>query len=407
MNHPKDLRIADFRYELPFERIAKFPLQERDASKLLVYQEGIIEEDNYRNIATHIPSQSLLVFNQTKVIHARLKFQKPSGSIIEILCLEPHERYGDVNSAMLRQGNVLWKCMVRGSKKWKQGQILTHYFEEHYLELSASIVHKENDTFTIELSWNKKLSFAELLLLVGRVPLPPYINRLADENDKERYQTIYAKHEGSVAAPTAGLHFTNEVLASIKAKNITTDFVTLHVSAGTFKQVKSYLMEDHDMHAEWIDVSFEFIENLVTQLDNEIIAVGTTSLRTIESLYWIGCKIANKLEVDVSNIVVKQWDPYEMKIQVATNDALKALLHFMKFNAMNRLVTRTQIIIAPGYSFKIINALVTNFHQPQSTLLLLVAALIGDDWRKVYEHALQHNFRFLSYGDGSLLWQKK
>ena len=406
MKHPKHLRIADFRYQLPDERIAKFPLQERDASKLLVYQEGKIEEDVYQNIAAHIPSASLLVFNQTKVIHARLLFQKPTGGIIEVFCLEPHEQYADVSTAMLQRGKVWWKCMIGGASKWKNGQILTLELEETNLKLSASIVNREPGSFTLEFLWNQELSFAEVLHLVGKVPLPPYLNRKAEEKDDERYQTIYAKLDGSVAAPTAGLHFTNDVIQSLQEKNIATDFVTLHVGAGTFKPVKTETMNDHDMHAERLEVSQENIKQLLQHLDSNIIAVGTTSLRTLESLYLIGCKLAQGIIPNFSKIAVEQWDPYELQNMVSTKESLETILQFMETNSMMRVVTRTQIIIAPGYNFKIANALVTNFHQPESTLLLLVAALIGDDWRSVYEYAMQNNFRFLSYGDGSLLWGK-
>jgi S-adenosylmethionine:tRNA ribosyltransferase-isomerase len=401
------VRIADFRYELPDERIAKFPLQERDASKLLIYQEGKIQEDIYKNLSTHIPSNSLLVFNQTKVIHARLLFQKETGGTIEVFCLEPHKDFGDVSTAMLCKEKVWWKCMIGGASKWKHGQVLSQNFSEQNLQLTATIVERETGSFTLELKWNNQLSFAEVLHIAGKVPLPPYLIRNAEATDEERYQTIYARNEGSVAAPTAGLHFTHDVMQSLTTKNIATDFVTLHVGAGTFKPVKSETMEEHEMHAEWIDVSIEFIENLLTHLEKGIIAVGTTSLRTIESLYWIGCKIEKGIAVDFSTIALHQWEAYEIEKPVSPKESLTALLHFLQEKKMDRLVTRTQIIIAPKYDFKIVTALITNFHQPESTLLLLVAALIGNDWRSVYEYALQHNFRFLSYGDGSLLWAKK
>jgi len=406
--HPKDLKIADYIYDLPNERIAKYPVQERDASKLLVFRNGCVSEDVYRNIATHIPSENLLVFNQTKVVHARLLFHKPTGGGIEVFCLEPHEQYGDVQNAMLQKEKVWWKCMIGGASKWKHGLMLTEHFPEHRFSLTASILEHETGSFTLEFSWDdENLTFAEVLHIAGKVPLPPYLHREAETEDEERYQTIYAKQEGSVAAPTAGLHFTQRVLESFSEKRISTEFVTLHVGAGTFKPVKSETMEGHEMHSEWIDVSVDLIEKLVAHLDKGIVAVGTTSLRTLESLYWIGVKLLQHTVPDFDQIAVKQWEPYEHdEHEIHANHALQALVDWLLQNHQQRLVTRTQILIAPGYEFKVIKGLITNFHQPQSTLLLLVAALIGEDWRQVYEYAMAHDFRFLSYGDGSLLWKQ-
>ena len=405
--HPRDLKIQDYTYELPDERIAKYPLAQRDASKLLVYKTGNIEEDVYSNIAAHIPANTLLVFNQTKVVHARLIFKKASGAEIEIFCLEPHEQYGDIQTAMLQKGKVWWKCMIGGASKWKHGMVLSQPFTENTL-LHAAIVERETGSFTVELNWDDdQLTFAEVLHIAGKVPLPPYLHREAEEKDEERYQTIYAKKEGSVAAPTAGLHFTDAILGRLKENHIATDFVTLHVGAGTFKPVKSETMAEHDMHAEWIEVKLELIQELIAHLDSGIVAVGTTSLRTIESLYWIGVKLLQFNVPDFAQIAVSQWDPYEMDSKnTAAKDALQAIVDWLLQNKQPKLVTRTQILIAPGYDFKIIKGLITNFHQPQSTLLLLVAALIGSNWRKVYDYALAHNFRFLSYGDGSLLWRE-
>ncbi len=369
MHHPKDLSIKDYTYNLPEDCIAKFPLPERDASKLLIYNNGEINEDVYKNLDRHLPPGSLLVFNDTKVIEARLLFQKATGGVIEIFCLEPHEQYKDITTGMMQQGRVFWQCLIGGASKWKHGQVLENKINSGGKEiiLQARYIEKKTDCFVIEFSWNDStLSFAGLLHLAGVIPLPPYIKREPENSDAERYQTIYAHYEGSVAAPTAGLHFTRNILDNLKAKNIQTDFVTLHVGAGTFKPVKAETMEGHEMHAEFINISKKTIRNILHNLSKNIIPVGTTSLRTIESL--------------------------------------GALCKFMDKKNMERLITKTQIIIAPHYKVKIANALITNFHQPQSTLLLLVAALIGNDWRKIYDYALQNNFRFLSYGDGSLLW---
>jgi S-adenosylmethionine:tRNA ribosyltransferase-isomerase len=413
MTNPRNISINDYTYSLPEERIAKYPLAERDASKLLVYKDRKIEEDIYRNIADHIPSNSLLIFNNTKVVEARLLFQKATGGVIEIFCLEPHEQYPDITTAMLQKEKVLWQCLVGGASKWKTGQVLEKkiVLNENEIILQASYLEKRTDHFIIELSWTPiNLSFAEVLHLTGAIPLPPYIKRTAEIADTERYQTVYAAHDGSVAAPTAGLHFTETIFTQLKEKNIQKDFVTLHVGAGTFKPVKSETMQEHEMHAEWIDVSKSAIENILRNLDNNIIAVGTTSLRTIESLYWLGLKQSGigspKSGVAFEgSLDLLQWEAYELnENNIPAKEALQSLLNWMETNKLNRLVAKTQILIAPGYKFKIIKGLVTNFHQPQSTLLLLVAALIGKDWKNIYDHAMQNDFRFLSYGDGCLLW---
>jgi S-adenosylmethionine:tRNA ribosyltransferase-isomerase len=400
--HPSQLRIEDFTYSLPDDRIAKYPLSERDASKLLVCQ-GELRDEQYRNIAGFIPSGSLLVFNQTKVVHARLLFTKDSGGVIEVFCLEPHEQYADVQTAMLQKQKVWWKCMVGGASKWKHGMVLQLKHADPSFTLSASIVERNPGSFTIEFSWENDLSFAEILHYAGKVPLPPYLHREAEAVDETTYQTIYAKEEGSVAAPTAGLHFTDAIMASLEDKGIQRSFVALHVGAGTFKPVKSETMQEHDMHAEWIDVSVDTIQDLIRHLDAGIIPVGTTSMRTIESLYWIGVKLLNHISPEQAGIAVDQWDPYELKDDVSAEHALQAVVDWLLQTKQNRLVTRTRILIAPGYRFKLAKGLITNFHQPQSTLLLLVAALIGDNWRMAYNHALNSGYRFLSYGDGCLL----
>lgn len=405
--HPKYLRIDNFTYALPDDRIAKYPLAERDASKLLVFKDGNISEDAYRNIAGHIPADTLMVFNQTKVVHARLLFKKPTGGVIEVFCLAPAPQYSDIQTAMLSKGHVIWECMVGGAAKWKPDLLLQVVNEAPAFVLSASIAQRKQGSFLLKLEWNNdSLTFADVLHHAGKVPLPPYLNRDADAADEDRYQTLYAKEEGSVAAPTAGLHFTEQVMTALADRNIDTGFVTLHVGAGTFRPVKSDTMVEHDMHAEWIDVSFPMIQKLLNAVNKKIVAVGTTSMRTLESLYWIGNNIYNGKTPNLDGIAVTQWQPYQAGNNCTPAESLQAVADYMETNQLARLITRTQILIAPGYQFKIVSGLVTNFHQPQSTLLLLVAALIGDDWRKVYDYALSHDFRFLSYGDGSLLLRK-
>ena len=415
--HPSSLQIKDFTYDLPDEKIARYPLQQRDQSRLLVYKNDTFTEDNYRNIARFIPGQALMVFNQTKVIHARLLFRKPTGGRIEVFCLEPDNRYPDVQTAMLQQGEVYWKCMVGGAAKWKDGQVLELEKEERSgaPDVYASLQERAEGVYILHLFWNKEaghsnadMSFAEILHHAGKVPLPPYLNREAEQTDEHRYQTIFAKEEGSVAAPTAALHFTEEVMQSFSAKQIAASFVTLHVGAGTFKPVKSETMEGHDMHAEWIEVTQQLLLDISDKLKSgqPVIAVGTTSSRTLESLYWIGVRLIRKEQINFSGIAVPQWYPYEHPADIPAAAAFAAILDYLQQQRYDKLVTRTQIIIAPGYDFRIINGLVTNFHQPQSTLLLLVAALVGQSWRDIYAYALAHDFRFLSYGDGCLLWKK-
>jgi S-adenosylmethionine:tRNA ribosyltransferase-isomerase len=308
---------------------------------------------------------------------------------------------------MLQKGQVWWNCLVGSAKKWKDGITLELSCPEAGFVLSAKMVNKSDSYYTIQLDWdNPEMTFAEVLHHAGKVPLPPYLNRLADVKDEERYQTIFAKDEGSVAAPTAGLHFTDKVMQALKLKKVDSAFVTLHVGAGTFKPVKSDTMQEHDMHAEWIEVSKDAILQLLQHGNNKIVSVGTTSLRTLESLYWIGCKLHKGLSVDMEGIAINQWDAYEISDPCTRVEALTALLHYLSSKNTEKLVTRTRILIAPGYTFRVIDGLVTNFHQPQSTLLLLVSALIGENWRKVYGYAMANDFRFLSYGDGSLLWKE-
>jgi len=410
---PKHLRIEDFDYNLPDEKIAKHPLERRDESKLLVYKNGDIDETIYLNLAAYLPGNSFIIFNNTKVVEARLLFKKTTGTTIEIFCLEPADAYPDITTAMLQHNKVLWKCLVGNAKKWKDEVLVkTISFHTKGLVLNAKKVSKQQDNFTIEFAWNDDtLSFAEVLHLAGVIPLPPYLHRDAEEEDAIRYQTVYAKHDGSVAAPTAGLHFTDELFKKLSTKNITKDFVILHVGAGTFKPVKSATIEDHEMHAEFFEVSYHLIEKLKNKSNEKIIAVGTTTLRTLESLYWMGVKISqwstsnSQQKITIDDITIHQWDAYElMDESISVQESLQKLLAWMKENNLDKLIAKTQIIIAPPYKLKLVNILITNFHQPGSTLLLLVAAVIGDDWKKVYDYALQNNFRFLSYGDGCLLF---
>ncbi len=411
--HPKHLSIADYTYHLPAERIALYPLPERDASKLLLYRNGQIQEDIYRNIANHLTPGSLLVFNNTKVIQARLLFQKPTGGVIEIFCLEPYEPgINEFNVIMAATGTLRWKCMIGGASKWKEGPLqATKTVNGQELTMQAQLVERLPDAYVVELSWTPpQFSFAEVLGLFGDMPLPPYIKRKLQLSDKERYQTIYAEQDGSVAAPTAGLHFTQHVFDELEKMHCKRTNVTLHVGAGTFKPVKAPLMQEHEMHNEWIDVNLGTIDDLIAHTAGTVIAVGTTSLRTIESLYWMGVKIWLQPTISFEDLAVSQWEVYEDKMMNAGIDAktaLETLKGWMQENSCSRLLTHTGILIAPGYRYRVARAIITNFHQPQSTLLLLVAAAVGEQWKNIYQYAMDHDFRFLSYGDGSLLYTQE
>lgn len=406
--HPKDLSISDFDYELSEEKIAVYPLEQRDQSKLLIYKDGTISEDIYRNIAAHLPQKSFVVFNDTRVIKARILFQKPTGGVIEIFCLEPYEKINDYSIVLQQEKKTRWKCMIGGAGKWKEKFLeKTFLIRDKTIQLKAELIEKLTDAYVVELSWNPgEYSFAEIIDHAGDTPLPPYIKRKANEKDAETYQTVYAAHEGSVAAPTAGLHFTEEIFQSFTERNIKTGFVTLHVGAGTFKPVKAVKMEGHEMHAEWIDVSIDFLKILRENISNKVYCVGTTSVRTIESLYWMGLKTLIHPSIDFEELVIHQWDVYEndLKNSQHTADAcLQSLIRYLQSHHLEKLLIPTQIIIAPGYTFKIAQGMITNFHQPKSTLLLLVSAMIGKEWKKIYSYALENNFRFLSYGDGCLI----
>jgi S-adenosylmethionine:tRNA ribosyltransferase-isomerase len=406
MTNPREISIQDFNYSLPEEKIALHPLPERDASKLLIYKNGDITEDVYSNIAEHIPQNSLLVFNNTKVINARLRFKKSSGGMIEIFCLEPYDLVNEYSSIMNKTGTVRWKCLVGGAAKWKEGELEKQLtIDNVQLTIKAQLVEKLADAFVVEFSWMPaSYSFAEMIESAGDIPLPPYIKRDTNLADRSRYQTIYAMHDGSVAAPTAGLHFTETIFKKLLLKNIEKEYITLHVGAGTFKPVKAALMQGHEMHPEWIDVSITTIRKLLEKKEG-IIAVGTTSLRTIESIYWLGVKAF--LDPGLQNLELGQWDVYEEPLagsHVNPEEALQALVSWITMQKKDRIFTQTRLLITPGYSFKTVQALITNFHQPQSTLLLLVAAATGDNWKTIYSYALEHDFRFLSYGDGNLIF---
>ena len=416
--HPSELEIKDFQYDLPDNRIARFPLAERDLSKLLIFKDGKISESVYRQLADQIPTDSLLLFNQAKVIHARLYFQKPTGGKLEVFCLEPDERYPDITTAMAQEGEVYWRCLIKGAAKWKGSEalVLNIDFRDGSgksvpLMATAEKIEKRDKDFILKIKWKAgsgaKLSFSELLHYAGQMPIPPYLKREAEASDEIRYQTIFAEKEGSVAAPTAALHFTPEVLRRLKEKNIDTERLTLHVGAGTFMPVKSEQMKGHEMHSEWIEVSHRLVRQLISHIraGKKVIAVGTTSARTLESLYWIGVRMLRKEWTADSGIVVSQWYPYERLDEFSPLEALSALAQYFERSGKELLITKTQLIIAPGYAFKIFDGLITNFHQPASTLLLMISALVGAQWRQIYDYALDHDFRFLSYGDGCLLWR--
>jgi S-adenosylmethionine:tRNA ribosyltransferase-isomerase len=392
--------MSDFGYELPEEKIARYPLEKRDASKLLVWESGKIQEGHYNGIGNFLPKPSLLVFNNSRVVEARMFFQKPTGGQIEIFCLEPHAEQS-VADGMRQTKSVLWICLIGGASKWKRQQILIKEFGQ--IRLEARFIEKRTDDFVIEFSWTpSELSFESILHQLGSIPLPPYLKRSADFSDAERYQTVYAEESGSVAAPTAGLHFNEQLIQSLADKGIEPLYITLHVGAGTFMPVKTNKLSEHRMHEEFIEVRAVNIEKLISKLDGPIIAVGTTSLRTLETFYWLGLKISKHKNISAEELFLEQDYPYLETDKISTAEALKHLLDWLKTKPEGKLNTKTQLFIVPGYSFKIVGGLITNFHQPHSTLLLLVAAFIGPSWKSAYRFALEHGYRFLSYGDGCL-----
>ncbi len=401
----KNIHITDYNYDLPDERIAKFPLKERDHSKLLVYKHGEVSEDIFYNLPSHLPQGALMVFNNTKVIQARMHFRKETGALIEVFLLEPFAP-ADYDQMFQTTCHCSWLCIVGNMKKWKSGA-LSRTFDVKGTTLTLSVERKgeKGTSQLIDFSWDAdNISFAEILDAVGELPIPPYLNRKTEESDKTTYQTVYSKIKGSVAAPTAGLHFTPKVLADLDASGIDREEVTLHVGAGTFKPVKSNTIGEHEMHTEYICVHRQTLEKLLKH-GASAIAVGTTSVRTLESLYYIGLKLHANPSLDEADLHVMQWEPYNVDkdAEISAAEALQCVLNFLDRNGLTTLHSSTQIIIAPGYEYKIVKMLVTNFHQPQSTLLLLVSAFLHGDWKKVYDYALAHDFRFLSYGDSSLL----
>ena len=408
MKTPSSILINNYDYPLPVDRIAKFPLPERDQSKLLICKNGSLSQNTFKNIDEFLPSNSLLLFNETKVIQARLQFYKKSGAKIEIFCLEPFSPVTEIQLAFQQKSSVVWKCFIGNSKKWKEDILEKQIqIEEKQVGLYAKRVGKDGEAHLVEFSWEPSiLTFSQLLESAGLVPLPPYLNREAEKEDKDRYQTIYAQHDGSVAAPTAGLHFTDDVFDRLSKKNISTDEVTLHVGAGTFKPVSSTSIGEHEMHTEKIVIKKSTIEQLLKYQGQKIVMVGTTTIRSLESLYWFGVK----LMVDQSkDFKILQWDPYQVKYQLknSLSEVLENILEFMEVEKLNELHGETQLMIAPGYNFKIADVLITNFHQPKSTLLLLVSAFIGERWKEAYQYALRYDFRFLSYGDSCLFFKSE
>ncbi|MFN8277155.1 MAG: S-adenosylmethionine:tRNA ribosyltransferase-isomerase [Chitinophagales bacterium] len=402
----RDIRIAEYTYQLPAERIALYPCEPRHNAKLLVYRQGLMKQDVYRNFASYLPEGALVIFNDTRVVYSRLLFPKASGTVIEIFCLEPDARYADITTGMASKDEVYWRCLVGKNSRWKEGDLTLTFNGSD--QLTASRAGTWQEGHLIHLRWTGNYSFAEVLQLAGAVPLPPYIKRKEEARDKETYQTLYAREEGSVAAPTAGLHFTQEVFDDLRNKGMDTAFVTLHVGAGTFKPVKSETIGGHEMHAEWLDVSVDLLIRLIQQLQQKrpVVAVGTTAMRTLESLYWMGALLRQNGDTQSALPEATQWTPYENQTSLSALESLQDLLAALKHRQQKNVVAKTQILIAPGYNFRIVDALATNFHQPNSTLLLLIAAFIGENWKRVYEHALQQDFRFLSYGDGSLLFRQ-
>jgi S-adenosylmethionine:tRNA ribosyltransferase-isomerase len=398
----KSLSIIDFSYDLPDEKIAYFPVEPRDSSKLLVYKDNEITDYHYFELNEQLPQNTFLIANDTKVVEARLIFQKSTGSKIEVFCLEPDQRYADILTAMSQTGSVYWKCLIGGAKKWKEDALV---LKNDNLELRVTKIDASKNPSVVLFEWNDtSLAFAEILHLFGKIPLPPYIKREPTHKDAEGYQTVYAQKEGSVAAPTAGLHFTDDLLERIRMNNIHTHYVTLHVGAGTFIPVKSDTLGDHEMHAEFIDVSLDFLKSFLANTTTKV-CIGTTSLRTLETLYWMGVKAAVNPQISFDEIIISQWDAYDLPQDTSVEKAFDSLINWMNEKDLNRLVLPTQLLIAPSYQIRTVDAILTNFHQPESTLLLLIYAFVGEDWKKIYSHALQNKYRFLSFGDGSLLWK--
>jgi S-adenosylmethionine:tRNA ribosyltransferase-isomerase len=405
MTFPQDTHITDFNYNLPEARIAKFPLPQRDQSKLLIRKDDQITEDTFQNLSKYIPENSLLVFNNTKVIQARMLFQKPSGAQIEIFCLEPEDP-ADYAQAFAQTHSCVWRCLIGNAKRWKEGTLSKKIPDTEQVKCTTERLKSESETHFVRFTWDdSNLTFADVLEKCGELPIPPYLNRKTEERDKETYQTIYSKIKGSVAAPTAGLHFTEAVFQSLKDKSVDFEELTLHVGAGTFKPVKSETLAEHVMHTETISVRKSTIQKLIEK-EGKIFAVGTTSVRTLESLYYIGLYLESHPNAKPEELSVDQWTPYlGCRVQgEGCRSVLGNVLHYMERKNLDVLTSHTQIMIVPGYRFQVVNAMITNFHQPKSTLLLLVSAFVKGKWREIYDYALEHDFRFLSYGDSSLLF---
>ena len=398
-----EIHIEDYNYPLTDERIAKYPLPERDASKLLRYRDGQVDEFVFRDLPDLLPEDSMMVFNDTKVVPARMHFQRASGAHIEIFCLEPVDPV-EYNTAFASTSSCVWKCVIGNAKRWKD-DILTLYnpgldADIAHLSLEARLIDRDGQTGRVSFTWKSGEPFSRVLELCGTIPIPPYLNRESEAIDSERYQTLYARYRGSVAAPTAGLHFTESVLARLREKGIDTETICLHVGAGTFLPVKSSLIADHPMHREPFSVRLDFLRDLLAS-GRSVTAVGTTSVRTLESLYYAGVHcIEEGRPSDVG-----QWEPYLRDYPYSTSESLKALIEYLERNNLEKLSIGTRIIIVPGFRFRIVDRMVTNFHQPESTLILLISAFVGGDWKTIYDYALSHDFRFLSYGDSSLLFR--
>jgi S-adenosylmethionine:tRNA ribosyltransferase-isomerase len=402
IKHPSGIDINEYNYELPQDKIAVYPLEKRDDSKLLVFKNRSITDTFFKEINRFLEENSILIFNNTRVIQARLNFKNSKGQSIELFCLEPNESNLDLSQAMLTKEKILWKCLVGNLKKWRNEDLIILV---NGVTITARMVEKFGEFVLVEFLWQSdNLNFAEVLEKIGAMPIPPYLKRNSESSDAVRYQTIYAQKDGSVAAPTAGLHFTPEVSEKVKSKKIDSLYVTLHVGAGTFKPVKSSTLSGHAMHAEWMEVTKETIEELLASENKKKIVVGTTSLRTIESLYWMGMKSFYNSAIKIHEIELSQWDPYNNSYsQISVKESLTSLLTWMQKNNLQQLVCKTSILIAPPYQLKIADGIITNFHQPQSTLLLLISSIVGNAWKDIYNHALHNNYRFLSFGDSSLL----
>lgn len=402
MVQPEKISAKEFDYNLPEENIAKYPLKNREDSNLLLYNKGTITHDIFRNIDQHLRGDHLMVFNNAQVVYSRLKFQKKTGANIEIFCLEPSQP-ADYEQAFQQTSSVTWFCMVGNLKKWKEDELTkTLELPSGHIFLKASKVERKNNLLEIKFEWdNPKVTFSEILDNAGIVPIPPYLKRESEHVDKHRYQTVYSKIKGSVAAPTAGLHFSDPVMKSIKNKGIKTTEITLHVGAGTFRPVQTETVDQHEMHTEHFAVSKETLQRLI-EFKDHILAVGTTSVRTLESLYWIGLKLKD-MHSFPDSILLNQWDHRELDDSPGVKEALENIIAYLEKNNKEHLKASTQIMITPGYDFKLTKSMITNFHQPKSTLLMLIAAFVGDDWKEIYDYALKNNFRFLSYGDSSLL----